>query len=345
MFSIGEFARLGGVSVRTLRHYDEIGLLRPATVDPDTGYRGYSAAQLGQLNRIMALKELGLSLTQARRLLAGVTLGELRGMLILRRAQLAHEVEEHKNQLLGVEARLRSIAREDAMPADDIVTKKIPAIGVVVIAGQAPGFGAANIVPVVNQLDAQFDQLRIHDRVKEAGPRIVFYEREHGEDITVCLALPVTEEALRRLKPFEFQNWVIAKVWGTASPRKTGDMGIDGYSFMVNDPIQVKQTDRVGRNVIDNFETAMRRVGKTTGYIIAFSFGKGAHEEVARARWDDKIMVQLITVRSLLEAKDEARGPLIPKDATISELPLSAPNGGKDVPSIEELIRSHRSAV
>ena len=54
MFSIGEFARLGGVSVRTLRHYDEIGLLPPATVDPDTGYRGYSARQLAQLNRILA---------------------------------------------------------------------------------------------------------------------------------------------------------------------------------------------------------------------------------------------------------------------------------------------------
>jgi DNA-binding transcriptional MerR regulator len=82
MFSIGEFARLGGVSVRTLRHYDEIGLLGPATVDPDTGYRGYSARQLGQLNRIIALKELGLSLSQARRLLAGITLEELQGMLV-----------------------------------------------------------------------------------------------------------------------------------------------------------------------------------------------------------------------------------------------------------------------
>jgi DNA-binding transcriptional MerR regulator len=193
MFSIGEFARLGGVSVRTLRHYDEIGLLRPATVDQDTGYRGYSAAQLGQINRIVALKELGLSLAQVRRLLDGVTLGELRGMLVLRRAQLEHELDQHKNQLLGVEARLRSIAREDGMPADDIVAKTIPATGVVVIAGRAPGFGAGNIVPVVNELVAQFDQLGIHDRVKEAGPRIIFYEREHGEDVTVFLALPVTE--------------------------------------------------------------------------------------------------------------------------------------------------------
>ena len=158
MFTIGEFARLAGVSVRTLRHYDDIGLLRPVTVDPDTGYRGYSAEQLGRLNRVMALKDLGLSLTQARRLLDGITLGELRGMLVLRRAQLEHELQEHQNQLLGVEARLRYIAREGAMPADDIVAKRIPATGVIVIAGQAPAFGAENIVPVVNRLAGLFDQ-------------------------------------------------------------------------------------------------------------------------------------------------------------------------------------------
>jgi DNA-binding transcriptional MerR regulator len=203
MFSIGEFARLGGVSVRTLRHYDEIGLLRPARVDPDTGYRGYSARQLGQLNRIVALKELGLSLTQARRLLDGTTVEELRGMLILRRAQLEHELDQHKNQLLGVEARLRFIAREGAMPADDIVAKTIPAMGVVVLAGQAPAIGAENIVPVVNRLAGQFDQLGIHDRVKEAGPRLIFYD--YGENITVHLALPVAEPPGELPAPAEYR--------------------------------------------------------------------------------------------------------------------------------------------
>jgi DNA-binding transcriptional MerR regulator/effector-binding domain-containing protein len=194
MYSIGEFSRLGGVSVRTLRHYDEIGLLPPAKVDPLTGYRGYSAAQLGQLNRIMALKELGLSLVQARRLLDGVTLDELRGMLILRRAQLEHELEQHTSQLLAIEARLTYIAKEEAMPADDVVVKQIPAMGVVVIAGHAPGFGAENIVPVVNRLAEQFDQLQIKDRVQEAGPYAVFYEYgEEGQDVTVYLARPVAE--------------------------------------------------------------------------------------------------------------------------------------------------------
>jgi DNA-binding transcriptional MerR regulator/effector-binding domain-containing protein len=193
MFSIGEFARLGAVSIRTLRHYDEIGLLPPAKVDPQTGYRGYTAEQLRRLNRIVALKELGLSLAQARQLLDGISLEELRGMLLLRRAQLEQEVEEHKAKLSGVEARLRYIAREGAMPADDIVVKKIPAMGVVAITRPAPAFGPENIVPVVNASREQFDQLEIRSLVKEAGPFMLFYEHDHGNDVTVYLALPVAE--------------------------------------------------------------------------------------------------------------------------------------------------------
>ena len=69
MFAIGEFARHGRVSVRMLRHYDAIGLLRPAHVDPATGYRAYQAAQLAELNRIVALKDLGFTLEQVRVLL------------------------------------------------------------------------------------------------------------------------------------------------------------------------------------------------------------------------------------------------------------------------------------
>jgi len=64
MFSIGEFARLGQVSVKKLRHYDSIGLLRPARVDPATGYRYYTAAQLPTIGRIVALRDLGFGLAE-----------------------------------------------------------------------------------------------------------------------------------------------------------------------------------------------------------------------------------------------------------------------------------------
>lgn len=70
MLSIGEFARLVGVSVRMLRHYDQLGLLEPARVDEFTGYRSYSAAQLDRANRLVALKDLGFSLDEVGQILA-----------------------------------------------------------------------------------------------------------------------------------------------------------------------------------------------------------------------------------------------------------------------------------
>lgn len=112
--------------------------------------------------------------------------------------------------------------------------------------------------------------------------------------------LPVTEADLKDLRPFEFQNWVIQRVLGTHSPRKSGDMGIDGYSFFEQLPIQVKQSERVGRNVVDNFETAVERSGKHMGYVVAFSFTKGAYEEAARAKAREKAAIVLVKVSDLV---------------------------------------------
>lgn len=123
--------------------------------------------------------------------------------------------------------------------------------------------------------------------------------------------LPDSEDELRVLKPFEFQNWVIRKIHGSAAPRKTGDMGIDGYSFMEQLPIQVKRSDRIGRNVVDNFETAIERDGKDKGYIIGFGFTRGAYEEAARAKAVGRCEVVLVTVGDLLDAS-EALAPVAP---------------------------------
>src|SRR6202167_1548722 len=119
MFTIGELARLGDISVRMLRHYDEIGLLRPAWVDPVTGYRGYTIAQLRDLNRIVALRGLGFSLAEVRQLLSGLTADELRGMLLLRRTELERQLAADRSSLARVEVRLRAIERENEL-ADDI---------------------------------------------------------------------------------------------------------------------------------------------------------------------------------------------------------------------------------
>lgn len=111
---------------------------------------------------------------------------------------------------------------------------------------------------------------------------------------------------LQRLAPFDFQNWVIVdKFLGKVSNRKSGDMGIDGFTpeILGADPIQVKQSESIGRNVVDNFETAMRRINKKKGYIVAYSFVKGAYEEAARARNQDGIEITLRTVQELIDGK------------------------------------------
>lgn len=175
----------------------------------------------------------------------------------------------------------------------------------------------------------------------------------HGQCQPVVVGLPDTEADLKTLKPFEFQNWVIAKVSGTSAPRKSGDMGIDGWSYMVHDPIQVKQSERVGRNVIDNFQTAMRRAGKDKGYIVAFSFGTGAKAEVARARIQDNLDITLVTVKSLIEMKPQT-GPLWPKDATVTQLPLGTAEDDtapleaprkRQLPSAAELVESSKKSA
>src|SRR5436190_10958270 len=125
MFSIGDFARLGRVSVRMLRHYDVIGLLRPAAVDPASGYRFYRADQLRRLNRVIALKDLGFTLQQVQAILDDpVDVAELRGMLRLRRAQLEAQLAADADRLSGVEARLRMIESEGHMNTEDVIVKE-----------------------------------------------------------------------------------------------------------------------------------------------------------------------------------------------------------------------------
>ncbi len=129
MIRIGDFARLGQVSVATLRHYDELGLLKPSSVDAFTGYRYYSAAQLPRLNRILALKDLGFSLDQIERALAdSLSPDQLRGMLMVRRAEAEHRLADEQARLARIEARLRHIELENMMPASDVVLKNLPAV-------------------------------------------------------------------------------------------------------------------------------------------------------------------------------------------------------------------------
>jgi len=132
--------------------------------------------------------------------------------------------------------------------------------------------------------------------------------------------LPKTAQELRQYPAFEFQNWAINALGGVQSRTKVRDGGIDGKLYPIEDiskekqsgkdmfgeidryiPIQVKRVDQVGRPDIDNFETAMKRDGRTKGIFVGFGFSRDAEKEVRRAEREEGLEIDLITVAEMIE--------------------------------------------
>jgi DNA-binding transcriptional MerR regulator len=140
MFRIGEFAQVAQVSTRQLRFYDQLGLLRPAHIDPQTGYRAYSIHQLPRLNCILALKELGLTLEQIGPLLKDeLSPAELRAMLTMKRAQVEQTLRAEEARLRHIESRIAQIDRQGSIGDYDVVTKQVAAVPLLALRATCDG--------------------------------------------------------------------------------------------------------------------------------------------------------------------------------------------------------------
>lgn len=176
------------------------------------------------------------------------------------------------------EALLKRII-EASSNKDDIILDPFCGCGTTLVVAHQLGRKWIGIDVALTACDLMKDRL---NRIGVSGVRII--------------GAPKTIDELKALEPFQFQNWVIDRIGGHASRKKSADMGIDGYTFMEREPVQVKQSEGIGRNVVDNFETAIRREHKASGYIVAFSFAKSAYEESARAKAEDKMDIKLVRV-------------------------------------------------
>ena len=169
MIKIGDFSKLAHVSIKTLHHYDEMGLLRPLHVDRYSGYRYYSLQQLAVINRILALKDLGLSLDQIAQLLhEDVSLSELRGMLRLKQMELASLVEDEQARLKRVEVRLNQIAQEGLNPRAEVALKPVPAQTALV--AQVVAASEEVLLPARQSLHTLLQERLDQARLKPAGP-------------------------------------------------------------------------------------------------------------------------------------------------------------------------------
>lgn len=190
MLKIGDFSKFSRVSIKTLRYYDEIGILKPAKVDRFTGYRYYSVDQLSRLNRIIGLKDLGLSLEEINILLADNPSAEkvIELLRVKREAAIARLYEE-ETRLRRVEEWLKRLEKEGTMPDYDIVVKKLEATQVASVRDIVPSYG--EVSRLFNEL---FSYLARH-RVQFASPPLtIYHDAEYMEmDADLEVAVPITE--------------------------------------------------------------------------------------------------------------------------------------------------------
>ncbi len=190
MFRIGDFSRLSFVTVKTLRYYDEIGLLKPARVDRFTGYRYYSSSQLSRLNYIVALKEMGLSLEEIRTVLDS-GLGELqrKELFLLKQAELRRRVGEEQRRLEQVEKLL--VQLEQGLTMDyQFTMKPLEEIKIASVRGTVPAYG--DIGMLIEKLYPQL-QSAMH---YVCGPFIaIYHDMEYVEkNVDIEAALPVSQD-------------------------------------------------------------------------------------------------------------------------------------------------------
>jgi effector-binding domain-containing protein len=199
MIRIGDFSKLSRVSVKALRYYDEMGLLKPVVVDRFTGYRLYEYSQLSVLNRILALKELGFSLEEIGRLLDdGLSVEQMRGMLKLRETEARQRVRAETERLELIEARLKQIEQENSMSKYDVVIKKVEAVKIASV---------REVVPLPSEQGGLWGELEGYLALNHVRPKDACFTLYHDDefkerdwDLEVCEPIDTDLNESKRVK-------------------------------------------------------------------------------------------------------------------------------------------------
>jgi effector-binding domain-containing protein len=203
LLKIGDFSKTNQVPIKTLRYYDEIGLLKPSEVDRHTRYRFYTITQIPRLNRILAFKDLGFTLEQIAQLLdENLSAEHIRGMLRMKRAEIERNLEEEQARLARVEARLRQIELENQMPIYEIVLKKVDSIKAACLRDVIESYGS-----VGHLYGELFTALELNGMAPAGPPIAIFHDQEYRErDADVEAALPIVHEGIFRHDRVQIQT-------------------------------------------------------------------------------------------------------------------------------------------
>lgn len=188
MLKIGDFSKLSRVSIRMLRHYDDIGLLKPQSIDSFTGYRYYCAEQFVIVNRINVLKEMGFSLSEICDLMKkDFGSDQLRVLLHNKKREIIESIKTEETKLSKVESLIKLIDKEDSGMNYEVSIKSIPAYKVLSV---------RDIIPAYNAEGRLWEELQAfakENNIKGVNPCYAIYHdtgyKESDVDVEVCMCI------------------------------------------------------------------------------------------------------------------------------------------------------------
>src|SRR5262245_51161345 len=204
MYRIGDFSRLTHTSIKTLRYYDELGLLRPAQIDPSTAYRSYRAEQVDELNRISVFKDLGFSLREIRALIAdAVTLDEIGTMVRRRHRELERRLAAERTRLARAAATLDTMQGAERAAALAIAVRSTSTLLVASV---------RDLLRSYDECERLFDEIRHH--IGTAGRRLrrgaIWHECSPGGiDCEAFVILPSRVASTQRVQVYELPGRVV----------------------------------------------------------------------------------------------------------------------------------------
>lgn len=226
VFKISEFSKLSQIPAKTLRYYDQLGLLRPACTDRQSGYRYYTSEQLLRLQRIFALKDLGFTLEQIKQILHDeVSAADIRRMLLLKQAEVESLIQSETDRLLRIEARLKQLEQEgDKLPRHEVLVKKLEPTMVVSIRE------ATNRVRIPGLL-AEIDEYLQWNGLPAASRHIVVWhsyaEGENGVELAVACPVPRLLPDTDRFTTMTLPGMTVASVTHMSRPGTESNVCID----------------------------------------------------------------------------------------------------------------------
>ncbi len=194
LYKIGIFAQMNKVTIKTLRHYDEIGILKPYYIDENNGYRYYISDQLPILHQILALKEIGFSLEEIKQVIAGASEEKL---LQKKKSQLMLEMAEITKKIASIESYLTS---DELQNEYHVVIKSIPEVIIASMRVHLNGY--PELFDKMPKMGMEMEQQGCECAIPEYCFTI-YYDGEYREsdiDAQICEAVTELKEDTETLK-------------------------------------------------------------------------------------------------------------------------------------------------